>query len=221
MGRYDQAPRLINKDKPNKNGNFMKIGMEVFKNINEKIDARHAVARSLLILLIGTADGFGLSQKFVLDNLGCSEKRYYTARQYLESLGLITINKADNTIKVNYDVLMGRQEVTPNNEMGGHEDHSDRHEVYPMSGLEVYSKDGHEVSYNKEETNNITENLTVPAEPKQVGPADPVGLSEKEKKKATTISEKELRQYPKSAYRHVEDNYYQSLITNKIFRLLQ
>lgn len=220
MGRYDQAPKLINKNKPKSKGNFMQMGMEVFKSINEKIDARHAVARSLLILLIGTADGFGLSQKFILENLGCSEKRYYTARQYLESLGLITVNKEENIITINYNVLMDRHEVLPENKMGGHEDNPDRLHVYPKSGHEVYSKDRHEVSYNIEETNNKTENITKPAALNKVELAVPEGLSEEEKKKAVNISKKVLMGYPKSAYRHIEDNYYRSLKTNVLFKLL-
>ena len=135
MANFRQAPRNTNK-KPDCGGNFMKIGVELFQKINEKVDVKHSVARSLMYLMVGTADGFKLSQKFVLEKINCSEKAYYQAREYLEKLGLITYDKEKNELIINYVNIMGSIQVSASEE-------KDRIEVSPsklMSSIQESAK---------------------------------------------------------------------------------
>lgn len=205
---YNQAPELLNKDKPKSEGNFMQLNMDIFKNINKKVDARHSVARSLLILMVGTADGFRLSQKFALDNLGCSEKRYYEARKYLSELGLITYDKEKNTIKLNYDVLMDRREDSPKEE--------DRRKDNPMGRREITSSDRREDCYNIEETNNKTKNLGISSDEEIPTAPNIVGLVVKP---TGSIDYNNLMQLKEGTYTWLNDECVKSNITNKVLKV--
>lgn len=117
-GKYDQAPKLVNKGKPKSEKNYILINIDLFKSINEKIDTKHGLSRSLLFLLIGTADGFGLSEKFMTDNLGCTKQGYLKARKHLHELKLITDDKDNGTITVNYNEILGITEITSKKRRG-------------------------------------------------------------------------------------------------------
>lgn len=59
----------------------------------------------LMIVLIGTKDGFGLSKKWVMDRTQMTEKTYYQARQKLIDIGWLELSE-NNILTINYDAIL-------------------------------------------------------------------------------------------------------------------
>jgi len=111
MGRYDQAPRLINR-KPKMDNNIIMISNEMYSAIFNAV-GRKKNAGIVLVWLIGQADGFCIAQQTVMNSLGISKDSYYDSRKALKDLGFITDD--GNTIIIHYDKILGRKESAPKN----------------------------------------------------------------------------------------------------------
>ena len=106
MGRYDQAPRLVNK-KPKLDGNIIMFTNEMYCNIMKQIGSKYR-AGHVLIWLMGQADGFGIAEKTVANAIGISTSAYHQDIRFLNDLGLITHVSGKNII-INYDRILGDQ----------------------------------------------------------------------------------------------------------------
>ena len=211
MAKYEQAPKITNRNKPSNKGSFLAMNWEVFQAINQKIDTRHATARCLMMLLVGSGDGFRLAQKTALDRLGCGKDAYYDARNYLEKLGLITNDKNNNEIIIHYDALLGRSETYSEKEEGSSETYSEsRSGTYPMSRLETY----HNIKgIEKEIYNNEAQGAS-----KSGYAGKPAYRFQEEK--VNSISQKDLDYYQSlNAYIYLGNGIYQSKYTNQKFKL--
>ena len=59
----------------------------------------------LMIVLVGTKEGFGLSKKWVMDRTQITEKTYYQARQKLLDIGWLELSE-NNILTINYDAIL-------------------------------------------------------------------------------------------------------------------
>lgn len=109
MGRYDQAPKLVNK-KPKLDGNTIMISNEMYSAIFNAVGRKYQ-AGALMVWLIGQADGFGVALKTVSDALGMDKNGYYKSRAALEELGFITAD-GDN-ITIHYNKILGNEKNAP------------------------------------------------------------------------------------------------------------
>ena len=117
MGRYDQAPKLVNK-KPRLNGNTIMISNNAFISIMSKKDITPKQAL-LLIWLVGQADGFGVAKETATRAMGLKEHQgYYKLRRGLEKAGYLDVT--DSSITINYDKILEQQIDDPI--LGGQED---------------------------------------------------------------------------------------------------
>ena len=113
MGRYDQAPKLVNK-KPKMDNNIIMISNEMYSAIFNAVGRKY-LAGALLVWFIGQADGFGIAQQTVMNSLGISRKQsYYDARDFLEELGFITVIDGIS-ITIHYDKILGYENRDPKN----------------------------------------------------------------------------------------------------------
>lgn len=219
MERYNQAPKITNTGKPKNEGSFLSMTWDVFTAINEKIDSRHSTARLLMILLVGSGDGFRLAEKTALDRLSCGKDAYHDARKYLAKLGLITNDKSKNEIIIHYDVLLSRSETYSSKE-------SSRSETYSMSSSETYSCGRSENYHNIKgiEKEYIKSGKLKQVEQPQKEPEEEVitiNLTKEELKAARTISRKVLEHdYKTSDYEWLDNNYIKSIATQQIFKVL-
>jgi len=107
MGRYDQAPKLVNK-KPKLDGNTIMVSNEIYSAIFNAVGRKY-LAGALLVWFIGQADGFGIAQQTAMNALGISRKQsYYDARDFLEELGFITVVDGIS-ITIHYDKILGNE----------------------------------------------------------------------------------------------------------------
>ena len=219
MERYNQAPKITNTGKPKNEGSFLSMPWNVFTAINEKIDSRHSTARLLMILLVGSGDGFRLAEKTALDRLSCGKDAYHDARKYLAKLGLITNDKSNNEIVIHYEALLSRSETYSTKEKG-------RSETYSCSSSETYSNGRSENYYN---IIGIEKEYINSDKPKRVGQSlkEPeeevitINLTKEELKAARTISKKVLEHdYKTSDYEWIDNDYIKSIATKQIFRVL-
>lgn len=225
--KYEQAPIIYNDNKPKADGNFILISTDLYKAINNKIDGKHGIARSLMYLLIGTATGFRLSTKYVEETLGCSKSVYVNARKHLKDLGFIDYIQGVS-ISIKYDVIMGISENTPKKEKS----EEGISEITPKGIFENTPKGISEITYNIEETKNKTKNNGFSsyeekptAAPNQVGLAvEPevrtISLTADEVEALATITKKALEQYPANSYYWINDEIVKSKETGKMWKLL-
>ena len=106
MGRYDQAPRLVNK-KPKMDNNIIMISNEMYSAIFNAVGRKYQ-AGALMVWLIGQADGFGVALETVKNALGMDKNGYYKSRSALEELGFITVVDGGN-ITINYNKILGNE----------------------------------------------------------------------------------------------------------------
>lgn len=212
MGKYEQAPKITNRHKPSNKSSFLSMNWEVFQAINQKIDTRHATARCLMMLLVGSGDGFRLAQKTALDRLGCGKDAYYDARNYLEKIGLITNDKENNEIVIHYDALLGSSETYSQEE-------GSRLETYSESSSETYSMGYAETYYNRKEIENRIDNREAPSA-SYSGSADKSANRYQEREVISSISQKDLEYYlAQGALINIGNGVFQSKYTNKKVKL--
>lgn len=209
---YEQAPKITNRHKPSNKGSFLSMNWEVFQAINQKIDTRHATARCLMMLLVGSGDGFRLAQKTALDRLGCGKVAYYEARNYLEKIGLITNDKVNNEIVIHYDALLGNTETYSQEQERYTENNSE-------SNTETYSMGYAETYYNIKEIENKIYNNEAPSA-SYSGSADKSANRYQEREEVRSISQKDLEYYlAQGALINIGNGVFQSKYTNKKVRL--
>lgn len=109
MGRYDQAPKLVNK-KPKMDNNIIMISNEMYSAIFNAVGRKYQ-AGALMVWLIGQADGFGVALKTVSDALGMDKNGYYKSRAALEELGFITVD--GDSITIHYNKILGNEKDAP------------------------------------------------------------------------------------------------------------
>lgn len=93
------APKLkFNKPKSQDGITYM-LPQETVDKIFSKIDGQKGNAIKLMVVLLGTKEGFAPSVKWLCDRTGMQRNSYYRARDYLIELGLIKVD--DDKIIVN------------------------------------------------------------------------------------------------------------------------
>ena len=104
MPNYNQAPKLkFDKPKP-KSPTYYNIPQEIADTIFAELGNSSAQLR-IMIVLIGTKEDFGISEKWILERTGLQKASYITARKALINRGWLSLEEAD-TITVNFDNIM-------------------------------------------------------------------------------------------------------------------
>ena len=110
QGNTKQAPKLVfNGNKFNQSKGFYQIPQEAADIIFKEFARQPAFLR-LMLVLIGTEPGFGLSLKWMLERTGMTQKTYYETRDALVEMGWLTCE--NDQVIVNYDKIYGRVEST-------------------------------------------------------------------------------------------------------------
>ena len=110
QGNTKQAPKLVfNGEKFNNTKGFYQIPQEA-ADVIFKTFARQPAFLRLMLVLIGTEPGFGLSLKWMLERTGMTQKTYYDTRDALVEMGWLTCE--NDQVIVNYDKIYGRVEST-------------------------------------------------------------------------------------------------------------
>ena len=103
MANYNQAPVLrFNGQKQLKNG-FYTIPQDLTDIIFKELGNSSAQLR-LMIVLLGTKEGFGISEKWICDRTGLQKASYINARKALIERGWLTLGIAQELI-VNIDSI--------------------------------------------------------------------------------------------------------------------
>lgn len=97
-------------NKDNKQGYyFYQLPIPIMTYICETLDGKNGLMLKIMIVLIGTDEGFGLSEKFICEKIGIDghdkARSYYRARDELNNMNWIWYDKKDKTITLNYDFL--------------------------------------------------------------------------------------------------------------------
>lgn len=93
-----QAPKIkFNKSKPK--GLTYVLPQKTMDEIFSKIDGKNGNALKLIVVLLGTKEGFRPSTKWLCDRTGMKKTAYYRARDYLTELGILDVY--GDTIKIN------------------------------------------------------------------------------------------------------------------------
>lgn len=107
-GNTKQAPKLVfNGNKFNHSKGFYQIPQEAADKLFNEFARKPAYLR-LMLVLIGTEPGFGLSVKWITERTGMTQQTYYNTREELEKLGWLTCE--NDQVIVNFDKLYGRIE---------------------------------------------------------------------------------------------------------------
>lgn len=105
MPNMKQAPTLkFNGDKK-VSKDFYKLPYNIITPLFNELSGKEGNLLKLMIVLLGTQQGFKITQNWVLERTGMSKDAYYRARKKLEELGYITYNEEKNTITVNIDYI--------------------------------------------------------------------------------------------------------------------
>ena len=108
QGNTKQAPKLVfNGNKFNKTKGFYQIPQEAADRVFTEFARKPAYLR-LMLVLIGTEPGFGLSVKWITERTGMTQQTYYKTRDELAEMGWLTCE--NNQVIVNFDKLYGRIE---------------------------------------------------------------------------------------------------------------
>ena len=108
-GNFRAAPILkFSEDKEDRCGssNFYKLPQELMDAVMAGLSGNCLNQLKLMVLLIGTKEGFRLSEDYVLQHLHISEQSYLRARKALEEKGWITLKRdSPRTLTLNIDVI--------------------------------------------------------------------------------------------------------------------
>lgn len=109
MANYNQAPELrFNGAKGG--GQFYQVPQELADIIFKELGNASAQLRIMLVLL-GTKEGFKISEKWILDRTGLLHASYIKARQALVNRGWIT-HEESKGITVNINAIYNRGNTT-------------------------------------------------------------------------------------------------------------
>jgi len=112
MANYNQAPKLHHSvDKEDIvaacGNNFYMIPQLLGDIINHKL-ANSSAQMRIMYVLIGTKEGFGLSEQWMLDRTGLTHSRYIEARNNLKKRGWL-IHK-EGSITINYAAILAEKD---------------------------------------------------------------------------------------------------------------
>lgn len=112
MANYNQAPKLHhNVDKNDLiaacDNNFYAIPQILGDIINHQL-AHSSAQMRIMYVLIGTKEGFGLSEQWMLDRTGLTHSRYIEARNNLKKRGWIIHEKGN--ITVDYAAILAEKD---------------------------------------------------------------------------------------------------------------
>lgn len=114
---FIQAPKLEHDgEKFNNNNSFYEIPQELADIVfNDTRLARSPAMLKIMLVLVGTKPGFGLSESWVCERTGLAHSSYSTARAALVNMGWITHIPSCGLARpgkliVNFDAIYGRQE---------------------------------------------------------------------------------------------------------------
>ena len=109
-----KAPALKNKKVVM--GNFYQIPQNVADKVFQELGNSSAQLRIMLVL-IGTKEGFNVSEKWILERTGLQHASYINARKALINRGWLTlINQTE--IIINYENILGQEKIENRAEAG-------------------------------------------------------------------------------------------------------
>ena len=94
---------------------FYRSAQELTSYILNTLSGKHGNLIKLMWVLLGTAPGFRISEKWILEKTGMTQQRYSEARTTLDYMGWITYNKKHHTITVNYRYMWKEAEKEKKN----------------------------------------------------------------------------------------------------------
>ena len=89
---------------------FYQSAQELTTYILSILSGKHGNLLKLMWILLGTQEGFGLSEKFITDRTGMTQQRYSEARRMLHEVGWIIYSKERHTITLRYQTLWEKAE---------------------------------------------------------------------------------------------------------------
>ena len=113
MPNYNQAPELKhNGVKKQKDTQFYQIPQDLADIIFNELGNSSAQLR-IMMVLIGTKEGFKVSEQWMLDRTGLQHASYINARRALVNRGWLSLDAA-SSITVNYDVIRPKKQQDEN-----------------------------------------------------------------------------------------------------------
>lgn len=116
MANYNQAPRLVHLGQKElivdgKREGFIGIPNDIFMIACKELSSYNTQLR-LLLLLIGTGEDWGVSEKWVEQMTGLPKGSYHSARKGLVARGWLDVSEKGK-IKVDYDAIRGIKKEEP------------------------------------------------------------------------------------------------------------
>lgn len=115
MANLQQAPILqFDIEKPEGSNNFYKLPQQLMDAVFAGLGNSSAQLR-IMIVLIGTKPGFGISEEWMLQRTSLLHASYMTARKALADKGWITLEKG--VIRVNFKTILNSSNmILPQND---------------------------------------------------------------------------------------------------------
>lgn len=156
---YRQAPELRftrGKLKNSKGPSYFGWEPELWKIVNKELSGKEGNCIKLINILLGTAEGFKVSQKWICEMAGLTKDGYYKARKKLEDKGMLIYDESANTITIDTKGMLDKYSPKEEEKESMSETYPmSIHETYPVSMSEKYSGSIHEAYHNKKENREI------------------------------------------------------------------
>ena len=107
MPNYNQAPELKHEGKKSQDNKFYQIPQSLADIIFNELGNSSAQLRIMLVL-IGTKEGFKVSEQWILDRTGLQHASYITARKALIARGWLSLDNA-KSITVNFNNIYPKE----------------------------------------------------------------------------------------------------------------
>lgn len=154
---YRQAPELRftrGKLKNSKSPSYFGWEPEIWKAVNKELSGKEGNCIKLINILLGTAEGFKVSQKWICEMAGLSKDGYYKARKKLEEKKMLIYDETANTITIDTKGMLDKYSPKEEKNEGMLEKYPvSMSEKYPEGMREEYPESISETYYNKKETN--------------------------------------------------------------------
>ena len=199
---YRQAPELRftrEKLKNSKSPSYFGWEPELWKIVNKELSGKEGNCIKLINILLGTAEGFKVSQKWICEMAGLSKDGYYKARKKLEEKEMLIYDEVANTITIDTKGMLKKYSSKEEKNESMSETYSKSiSEKYPEGMLEKYPESIDETYYNKKENKEIEqkketkkkESFSAGAEKSSYQPSLPtVSKEQREKAMRTSMSE--------------------------------
>lgn len=155
---YRQAPELRftrAKKKNNSGPSYFGWEPELWKYVNKELSGREGNCIKLINILLGTAEGFRVSQKWICEMAGLSKDGYYKARKKLEEKKILIYDESANTITIDTKGMLEKYSPEEEKNEGMLETYSKGiSETYSQGMLEKYPESISETYHNKKGTEN-------------------------------------------------------------------